>query len=56
MAPREETTMFRINRRRTVAAGVQFCDSCAEVTTADDRARRRYDTTVAQAQSWALLR
>ncbi|WP_426502938.1 hypothetical protein ACPPVO_35600 [Dactylosporangium sp. McL0621] len=48
--------MFRIARRRAAAAGVQFCDSCAEVTTADERARRRYETAVAQAQSWALLR
>jgi hypothetical protein len=34
--------MFRISRRR-VDATVQFCDSCAEVTTAADRAHRRLD-------------
>jgi hypothetical protein len=55
MAPREETTMLRI-RRHTAAAAVQFCDSCAEITTADDRARRRYENTIAQTRSWALLR
>ncbi|MEV4794578.1 hypothetical protein [Asanoa sp. NPDC049475] len=35
--------MFRISRRSVAEAGVQFCDSCAEVTTADERARRRHE-------------
>ncbi|MEV0714298.1 hypothetical protein [Asanoa sp. NPDC050611] len=34
--------MFRISRR-PAATGVQFCDSCVEVTTADERARRRHE-------------
>ncbi|MEO3745329.1 hypothetical protein [Plantactinospora sp. B5E13] len=35
--------MLRLFRRRFRAAGVRFCDGCAEVTTAEQRARRRYD-------------
>ncbi|MEQ4306154.1 hypothetical protein ABNF97_33020 [Plantactinospora sp. B6F1] len=35
--------MFRLFRRRSPLAGVRFCDGCAEVTTAEQRARRRYD-------------
>lgn len=37
--------MFRIIRRRTPDLGVRFCDGCAEVSTGDERARRRYDRT-----------
>jgi hypothetical protein len=41
--------MFRFARRfsgRSAArAGVQFCDSCAEVSTAADRADHRMDRT-----------
>jgi hypothetical protein len=37
--------MFRFTRRPASQAGVRFCDSCAEVTTREDRARRRYDRT-----------
>jgi hypothetical protein len=35
--------MFRLTRRPAPQTGVRFCDSCAEVTTLDERARRRYD-------------
>jgi hypothetical protein len=39
--------MFRLSRR-PVAAGVRFCDTCTEVSTAEERARRRQDRTRAQ--------
>lgn len=52
--------MFRIARRltgrTTTPAGVQFCDSCAEVSTAADRARRRMDRTRADLTALAGLR
>lgn len=48
--------MFRIKRRRQVDAGVQFCERCAEVTTAAQRARSRYDRTRAAAYTWASIR
>ncbi|GAB3178025.1 hypothetical protein FHX75_11209 [Micromonospora palomenae] len=36
--------MFGFMRRpKSPAAGVRFCDSCAEVTTTEQRAQRRYD-------------
>ncbi|WP_165823189.1 hypothetical protein [Micromonospora globispora] len=36
--------MFRLVRRpKSPAAGVRFCDPCAEVSTAAQRAQRRYD-------------
>ncbi|WP_158624079.1 hypothetical protein [Micromonospora sp. HM5-17] len=35
--------MLRLFRRRSPVAGVRFCDGCAEVTTAEQRVRRRYD-------------
>jgi hypothetical protein len=36
--------MFGSTRRRpTPVAGVRFCDSCARVSTAAERAERRYD-------------
>ncbi|MFI7491752.1 hypothetical protein ACIBXA_25575 [Micromonospora echinaurantiaca] len=36
--------MFGKARRWVVArAGVRFCDSCAQVSTANQRAERRYD-------------
>jgi hypothetical protein len=46
--------MFRIIRRAVRLSGVQFCDSCAEVTTATQRARRHHERTVtrALAQTW----
>ena len=37
--------MFRFTRRPIQLAEVRFCDSCAEATTLDERARRRYDRT-----------
>lgn len=48
--------MSWFRRRGTRPSGVQFCDGCAEVTTADERARRRYDRTVAQVHTWVPLR
>jgi hypothetical protein len=46
--------MFRITRRTDRLADVRFCDSCAQVTTAAERARRHRERTVsyAQAQIW----
>lgn len=35
--------MFRFTRRARIAEGVRFCDSCAEVTTADQRATSHYE-------------
>ncbi|MGI5151340.1 hypothetical protein ACQEVC_34090 [Plantactinospora sp. CA-294935] len=35
--------MLCLFRRRSPVMGVRFCDGCAEVTTAEQRARRRYD-------------
>lgn len=36
--------MFGFTRRSSaLRAGVRFCDSCAQVSTADQRAQRRYD-------------
>ena len=40
--------MFRFPRRSTPQAGVQFCDSCAEVSTTAERAQRRVDRTRAE--------
>ena len=40
--------MFRFTRRSAVPAGVRFCDSCAEVSTTAERARRRLDRTRAE--------
>ena len=42
--------MFRLTRRAGRPSDVRFCDSCAEVTTAGDRARRHRDRIRAQAQ------
>jgi hypothetical protein len=35
--------MFRFPRRSAASARVQFCDGCAEVSTAADRAQRRVE-------------
>ncbi|MBQ1010570.1 hypothetical protein KBX53_06340 [Micromonospora sp. M51] len=36
--------MFRLTRRpRASTTGVRFCDSCAEVSTVEQRAERRFD-------------
>jgi hypothetical protein len=40
--------MFRLSRRTTADAGVRFCDSCSEVSTAEVRARRQHDRVRAQ--------
>jgi hypothetical protein len=40
--------MFRLGRRSAAGAGVRFCDSCAEVSTAGERARRQHDRVRAQ--------
>ncbi|MEV4511222.1 hypothetical protein AB0K00_19885 [Dactylosporangium sp. NPDC049525] len=37
--------MFRFSRRSAVKAGVRFCDGCAEVSTAAERAQRRVERT-----------
>jgi hypothetical protein len=46
--------MFRLARRAARLAGVQFCDSCAEVTTAAERARLHRERVInrALAQTW----
>jgi hypothetical protein len=36
----EEGVMFRPSRRRATDPGVRFCDGCAEVSTAAQRADR----------------
>jgi hypothetical protein len=41
-------------RRRTVVAGVRFCDSCAELTTAQQRARRHDARVRAQVQAFVF--
>lgn len=42
--------MFRLVRRpKSLAAGVRFCDPCADVSTAAQRAQRRYDRAHATA-------
>lgn len=41
---RKGTTMFGSTRRSSaLRAGVRFCDSCAQVSTAAERAQRHYD-------------
>ncbi|WP_173082395.1 hypothetical protein [Phytohabitans rumicis] len=47
--------MFRIVRRR-ISDGVRFCDSCAEVTTAAQRAERRYERGQASVRAWIVPR
>jgi hypothetical protein len=53
---KEEITVFRFARRTSPPAGVQFCDSCAKVSTTADRARRRMDRTRAHLTALAGLR
>jgi len=43
--------MFRFTRRTARPAGVRFCESCTEVTTAAERARRHHERTVLRAQT-----
>ncbi|WP_203930612.1 hypothetical protein [Virgisporangium ochraceum] len=45
--------MFRIRRGRTVDVGVQFCERCAEVTTAAQRAQTRHDRVRTDALRWS---
>ncbi|MGK5671704.1 hypothetical protein ACSNOB_02510 [Micromonospora sp. URMC 106] len=44
----------RIRRARAATAAVRFCDSCAEVTTAEQRAQRRYDDVRTAAHAGTL--
>jgi hypothetical protein len=48
--------MFAGSRRKKINAGVRFCDACAEVTTATQRAQRHHDHTRDQALAWTMLR
>ena len=48
--------MRKLFRRAAVEAGVQFCDGCAEVTTSEERARRRYDRTRTEIHALTGLR
>ena len=43
--------MFRFTRRADWLAGVRFCESRTEVTTASERARRHHERTVRRAQT-----
>ena len=48
--------MIRLLRRTEPTAGVRFCDGCAEVTTAAQRARDRHDQTRTAAYTLAGVR
>lgn len=48
--------MRKLFRRTAIETGVQFCDGCAEVTTSEERARRRYDRTRAEIHALTGLR
>jgi hypothetical protein len=52
----EETTMFTTSRRRKSDPGVRYCDACAEVTTATQRAQRRHEQTRDRAMAWTMSR
>lgn len=41
--------MFHLTRRTPTADGIRFCDACASVSTAEQRAHRRYEHTRTQA-------
>jgi hypothetical protein len=47
-----EVAMFPFTRRRVVDAGVRFCEECAEVTTAAQRADRLRERVRSQALVW----
>jgi hypothetical protein len=47
-----EVPMFPFARRRVVDAGVRFCEECAEVTTAAQRADRLRERARSQALAW----
>jgi len=38
--------------RRPAPRGVRFCDNCVEVTTGEERARRRYDRVRVALVTW----
>jgi hypothetical protein len=40
--------MLRFTRRSAPQPGLRFCDSCAEVSTTAERARRRFERTRAE--------
>jgi len=48
--------MRKLFRRAATELGVQFCDGCAEVTTSEERARRRYERTRAEFHALTGLR
>jgi hypothetical protein len=48
--------MFRIIRRRPAGSGVLFCDACANVSTAAQRAERRRARTRDRVLAWSLPR
>jgi hypothetical protein len=48
--------MFSSSRRKKTNADVRFCDACAAVSTATQRAQRRYDRTRDQVLAWTVLR
>jgi hypothetical protein len=50
-----EVAMFPFTRRRVVDAGVRFCEECAEVTTAAQRADRLRERVRGQALAWTRL-
>ena len=43
--------MFRFTRRSAPLTGVQFCESCTEVSTAGERARRHHERVILRAQT-----
>jgi hypothetical protein len=48
--------MFQLTRRRPVESGIRFCDRCAEVTTAAQRADQVRERVRTQALAWLLHR
>lgn len=48
--------MWQKTRRRRIRDGVRFCDGCAEVTSAEQRANRRYERVRWQVQTFGLPR
>lgn len=48
--------MLRLFRRRPPAEGVRFCDACDNVTTAEQRAWRRYERRYTDIYPMALPR
>ena len=48
--------MLRFARRRPVENGVRFCEECAEVTTATQRADLLRERTRTRALAWMHIR